>query len=1274
MRKNLFLTLALAFASFAGANAQDWTVSLGAGDGLPGENVQKGTQTVQVYKSEVIKPTEALTTLRFTVAGTYNGEKPNGNNFVTALSELVVYAADGETVIPYTATSNADHNSLSGGTDGAGLAALNDGKWNNYWHSCWSATGAQADYHHLELTFEAPVSEFVLEWGARPGNTKNAPMLVGLTKGGVDYVPYADWAFNVGDEITSMDQLEGVKYFVMKSNVPVEYHTYVNNNESTEGAFGTQTTKEPNVGPGPQYVSGGTVAETAAPEYAVQLIPADGGYYIYYVTEGKFLSANPSDNAYNGANGGQGKTTKMSDAAIVTITEDGNGRFEMSYIMEYEGEEVEIHVGATPSTGGFKNVDKTRYDFYKEGHPYCLNYAYILAFDWTFQEVTMNYPVKYTSVPVRNAIKEAKGIYTFMDSVAVEGYEEAYDEFMIVLDECQNNLATGAYTEVEKVFADVETLNAAMGAYVYSKIEWLNDVYLVDFAAEYEELLVPSTQPLDGYYTEEAYALYITQNLINRASALYDEAYDNPYAYLNEMKTFINGVQGNIDAFFASKIAFVTLPKVYSSGNPETPLGTKVSGAGAGRYDWEQLVALNEAVNGIRMTFLKTNVGGAASNGKYNGYSMVALSGLQILDGEGNALALSSDLVTSNSEVGENLEGAGNGIISALFDEDVNTYYHSDWGGGRYDQPYTYIYFDIKFPEGVSLKNFTLKTTGRQGQNQISLTPSEICITNYGEEYDPLIFRENPYNVKGGKQITDASQLKDGGIYIISGNLRVKTQDAAPRYYAGTAPYHSNIKAALNDPCVYMFKKTANGWNIISLANAQYWALNKEVTENTNEETGETTTSTSWSTGLTVYTENAAEVNFAKSGNLENTFAIYSEIGDNNISASWNWTNSNDTTDVVKVEEGEVNANKFVFMDWDGSLAGRPCVSELPGVFTYGLDAINAHSKAQEFKDGDGYSAGDYLHFNKANGEGEWNIYEVSMDDAYYLWANGIPATLSALGLVVGNDPGCISGDIAALEAAVEAVEAVVAEENKEGAQAAVEAFVANVDLAQDAERVKVMDQYWYAIESAYTEYYKQQSKIKAIYAEANGLSWMDAPAAYDRENAQFVFQFQQYDGENDPDGLGVPEGEENNVFYIYSGTEEMYAGTGGGTTQVAMADDFGAALYVVKPIQANIYTIYAVGSDPLHTAGHGNGAGTQGTIVNWTGGAGTASSWTLRFVDDAEGTNSIEDLVVEGDEVVSVGYFTPAGAAIPAPVSGVNIVVTVYRNGVIETKKVLVK
>ena len=1264
MRKNLFLTLALAFAGFAGANAQDWSLSLGAGDGLPGDNVQKGTTTVQVYKSDVIKPAEALTTLRFTVAQNYNGEKPNGNNFVTALSELVVYAADGETVIPYTATSNADHNTLSGGTDGAGLSALNDGNWNNYWHSCWSATGAQAEFHHLELTFETPVSEFVLEWGARPGNPKNAPTLVGLTKGGVDYVPYADWAFTVGQEITSMDQLQGAQYFVMKSNVPVEYHTYVNNHNSTEGAFGTQTTKEPNVGPGPLYVAPGVQAEEAAPSYAIQLIPADGGYYLYYVAEGKFLSKNPTDNAYNGANGGQGKTAKMSDAAVVTITEDGNGRFEMSYMMEYEGEEVEIHMGATPSTGGFKNVDKARYDFYKEGYPYCLNYAYILAFDWTLQEVTMNYPAKYASIPVRNAIKEAKSIYTFMDSVAVEGYEEAYDEFMIVLGEAENNLATGVYTDVEKVFADVETLNTAMGAYVYSKIEWINDVYVWDIEAEYVDLLTPSSNPQDGYYTQEAYDLYITENLMNAVSELYNAAYDDPYSYISQMKTFINGVQGNVDAFLASKIEYVTLPKVYTAENPhQTPLGTLVNN---NRYDWEQLVVLNEAIDGIRLTFLETNVGTAASDGKYKNYPMVALSGLEVLDADGNALALSSSLVSTNS-----LE-TSEGSLENLFDDETSTFYHSIWGNGTMS-PETYVYLDVKFPEGTKISTFTVKTIGRENK---SLAPGTVCITKYGEEYDPAIFRENPYNVKGGTQITDASQLKDGGLYIMSGNLRVKTQGATPRYYAGAAPYHTNIKAALNDPCVYMFKKTANGWNIISLANAEFWALNKNVRESTDEESGETTTSTSWSTGLTVYPSNAADIKIAKSNNIENAFVLYCDIEDNNIEASWTWTNSNDETDVVTVEAGEVNANKFVFMDWDSNLAGRPCVSAMPGEFTYGLEALSAHSKFEDFKKGDGYSAGDYLHFNKANGEGEWNIYEVSMDDPYYLWANGIGATLSNLGLIVGKDPGCISGDIAALESAVEAVEAVVENEDKEGAQAAVEAFVANVGLALDAERVEVEDGYWYAIESAYPEYYNQQGKIKAIYAGQEGLYWTNAPAKYNRENAQFVFQFQKYGDENDidPDGFGISEDDAQYTYKIWSDYVEAYVGEGGATAQVVMAeDDWSAAVYIVKPLEANVYTIKAAGADPLHTAGHSGGAGNEGTIVNWTGCVGTASSWTLRFVDDAEET-SISDLVVEGAEVLSVGYFTPAGAAVPAPVSGVNIVVTVYSNGVIETKKVLVK
>ena len=1196
MKRFLFLICALAFASFAGVGAQEWSLTLGAGDGLPGENVQKGTATVQVYKSEVITPSEPLTTLRFTVAENYNGEKPNNGNFVTALSELVVYAADGTTVIPYTATSNADHNA-SGSTDGAGLSALNDGNWNNYWHSSWSWNLIVSEYHHLELTFESPISEFILEWGARPGNPKNAPTLVGLTKGGVDYVPYSDWAFTVADEITSMEQLNGAQYFVMKGNNPVEYHTYVNNHDSDQ-PFGTQTNEEPYIGPGPQFVAPGMAADEAAPSYAIQLIPADGGYYLYYVTEGAYMAGN-----WNGLNGEIVKTTKLDEAAIVTIEEDGNSRFEMYFTLEHEGEELEIHVGARANNGRFKTVDAPRYNFFKEGHEYCENFGYLISFDWSLYEVTMNYPVKYISIPVRNAVKEAKGIYTFMDSVAVEGYENDYDNFMAVLAEAEGRIADGYYTDVTLVSEDVTALQEAMGAYVYSKIQWYQDVYFPEFEAEYSGLLTPSNYPIEGMYLEESYYEYIQQNLIDRCYELYGEAGENSYAHIAAMKTFINSVESNIKSFLASRITYVELPKVYTSEDPHvTPLGAK----NGNHWDWEQLIALKESVSGIRLTFLETNSGSSYSDGKYRGYPMVALSGLEILDKNGDIVEISEELVSTNSlELSE-------GSIANLFDNDEGTFYHSIWGNGTMS-PEGYVYLDIQFPEGAELSTFTIKTIGR---NNATLSPGTVCITNYGVEYDPLILRENAYNVTGGTQITDVAQLKDGGIYIISGNLRVKTEGDAPRFYSGTKPYHTDIRAALNDTCVYMFKKRGDGWNIISLANANYWSVYKVYDKYTNLE-GETVTNPYWGASSTVYPSEAANIKIAKSNNIRDAFTLYSDIGDNYVEASWSLDYSDEPLEIVP---GVVNANKFVFMDWDAGLAGRPCVSELPGVFEYGFSEIANHSMAADIINGDGYSAGDYLHFNKANGVGEWNIYEVSMDDVYYLWANGIPAILESLGFVTGNDPGCLAGDISALESAVDAVTAVVANEDKEGAQAAVEAFVANVDLAKTAGRVGVVDGCRYAIESAYPEFYNRQGRVKAIYASESGLGWKDAPAEYNNDNEEFIFEFHKYDGVNDPEGYDVPQGVADDVYKIYNRKFESYVGLeSGNSTPITMTDDFGAGVYVVKPLIGNIHTIYAIGQNPLHTAGHDNGNGTSGNIVYWSGGAGTPSSWVIRLVDDEE-------------------------------------------------------
>ena len=1274
MRKNLFLTLALAFASFAGAYAQDWSVSLGTGDGLPGYDAQKGATTVQVFKSGVITPSEALTTLRLTVAETKSNAKNEGGFYFTALSELVVYAADGETVIPYTATSNADHNTSSSSADGAGLPALNDGDWSNYWHSCWAKDVIIDEYHHLELKFDSPVSEFVIEWGARPGNPKDAPTLVGLTKGGVDYIPYADleWTFNEDEEITSMEQLEDAQYIVMKSNVPFEYNTYCKDPQGENGyKFGEIMDKdnEPKLGEGPKFVMPGSQSLEVIPSYAIELIPTDGGYIFYYPMLGEYLSKNPVDNGHNNLNGAQGKTSNINDAAIVNI-EIIDGRFEMWYMMEYEGEELKIHMGATPSTSGFRNVKEEYYNFYKNGDGdkfqgpqlFSEGYGYILAFDWTLYAATMNCPTKNVKIPLHNTLRDAKSIYTYMDSVAVEGYEDEHEAIKTAIEEVTDRLATDYYADKTKVSEDIELLKSTMGAYVFSKIDWYNEIFFPDFEEQYSGMLVG--EPEDGMYDQYAYDKYIQENLIDACYTLWEKAEDDPYASLNEMKTFINSVQTNIDNFLASKYEFISLPVTYTSKDPHyTPLGTK----NGDHWDWTQQVILaeGEGVTGIRLTFVETNVGSAASDGKYKGYAMVALSGLEILDENDEPLELTADNVSTNS-----LETA-EGSLANLFDNDVTTFYHSIWGNGTMS-PEGYVYLDIQFPEGVSLSTFTIKTIGR---DNASLAPGTVAVTKYGDVYDPLLDRPNPYNVAKIAQVAWNEEIEEG-LYIISGNLRVKSQkNTLPRYYSGATPYHTNEKAAVNDTCVYYFKKAGDAWNIISLSKAQYFALNKEVKEEEDEESGETVTKTIWSTGLTVYPSEAAPIKIKPSDNLKNTFVLYSDIEDHNIDASWSWTNKDNANDSIRIEKATVNANKFVFMDWDGSLAGRPCVSEIPGLFEYGLDVINGHAMADEIKMGDGYDAGDYLHFNKANGEGEWNLYKVTMDTPEFYWATNIPAIIESLALVTGNDPGCIVGDIAELENAITGVETVVAEEKKESAKAAVEAFYANVETAKEVKRVEIIDGAWYAIESAYTEYYKQQGKVKAIYATEDGLSWKDAPAEYNKSTAEFVFCFEKWDIENTKYDIAASFAD--CAYRIYSDKAEGYFGIGGATTQVSIETSFSAPVYAVKPLSGNIFTIHICSEkveDPLHTAGHGNGAGAGGTIVNWGGGAGTASSWTLRFVDDAEGTNSIADLVVEGDEVVSVAYFTPSGAAIPAPVSGVNIVVTVYSNGVIETKKILVK
>ena len=165
--KKLILLFCTSILSFASINSQNWSATITIKDGLPGYLYNDYMGNYYTFNSKVFTPEGTLDIIRLTVVETYSNEKPNGNNAIFALSELTVYDGNGNEV-SYTASSNADHNSMSWQQDGDGLTALNDNNIKSYFHSMYS-TPAVSDYHYIDLVLSRTISSFSLVWSTRVG-------------------------------------------------------------------------------------------------------------------------------------------------------------------------------------------------------------------------------------------------------------------------------------------------------------------------------------------------------------------------------------------------------------------------------------------------------------------------------------------------------------------------------------------------------------------------------------------------------------------------------------------------------------------------------------------------------------------------------------------------------------------------------------------------------------------------------------------------------------------------------------------------------------------------------------------------------------------------------------------------------------------------------------------------------------------------------------------------------------------------------------------------
>ena len=156
----------------------------------------------------------------------------------------------------------------------------------------------------------------------------------------------------------------------------------------------------------------------------------------------------------------------------------------------------------------------------------------------------------------------------------------------------------------------------------------------------------------------------------------------------------------------------------------------------------------------------------------------------------------------------------------------------------------------------------------------------------------------------------------------------------------------------------------------------------------------------------------------------------------------------------------------------------------------------------------------------------------------------------------------------------------------------------------------------YYIIQSAYPNYYAQQQKNKVWYysASSSAVKWRDLDAYPDYQ----VFQV-------------VDNGNGGNVLYNPMAGVYLTATNGSVSTDISAAKTL--TLTALGGGQQNIYLDGT--ADPIHTEGHNNGAGTNGSLTNWPGGAGSCSSWYIIPQVIEEITLLTTSGVTEGEEIV---------------------------------------
>jgi hypothetical protein len=525
-------------------------------------------------------------------------------------------------------------------------------------------------------------------------------------------------------------------------------------------------------------------------------------------------------------------------------------------------------------------------------------------------------------------------------------------------------------------------------------------------------------------------------------------------------------------------------------------------------------------------------------------------------------------------------------------------------------------------------------------------TPTDFVIGLGDESYTPDdVELKDFYNTTLGEQITDASQITDEGFYALVGLMNCAPEGngtGSPKYYSSNKASGTKLVAQ----SVFSIRKTEDNetFYIQSISDGKYWS--KKIDDDGWGEAS--VTSDKASAGQFKIVSNAAVRAEAGKNEFPNTFAIYQY---------------NDTLTRINDATQEFEPHPYIVVqDW-GANTGNYSVRSLAE--------------------------------NDFDGQGEWHIYKVSMDRPHCYWLKNILATAKNMNIQVSPDPGYYSEETAgAFASSIAKAEKAIESNDDAVAKIIIPQLEASITTADQAE-LNPMTPGVYIIESAYEDFYKKQGTKKAICGyyndfEANSphctseysLWWTDGPVSITEAHDRYKFEFIPAKNNEQvqiwlDDGL-INATEAENAYFLRNLEINQYVSA----EPTDDAEDLGFTTdsiypYIVRPrgnykweifypCAERVYKAYGA----FHTQGHNNATGVGGDVIYWTGSS-EMSQWHLRSVTKR---TSIDDLKVDGTEIVSVTYYTIEGVKNPKPVKGINIVKTIYGNGVIETKKIYIK